>query len=67
MNSQNALTVTFEQQRLAVLVGLVSSAGSRLGDVTAMRAAAEMLDWLQAQADAAKSQPPVRDIDNKAA
>ena len=51
MNSHHALTVTLEQQRLAVLVGLISSAGSRLGDVAAMRAASEMLDWFQKQAE----------------
>lgn len=46
------ITIEFEVDRLKVLCGLVSLAGSKLGDQQVMMSAAEMLNWIQASVDA---------------
>jgi hypothetical protein len=46
------IKLELDEQRLRILCGLVSLAGSKLGDTATMLAAAEMLSWVQAQANA---------------
>lgn len=49
------ITIEFEVDRLKVLCGLVSLAGSKLGDQSVMMSSAEMLNWMQVQVDAAQA------------
>lgn len=48
----------FDEARLKVLSDIVVAAGSRLGDGRLMMAAAEMLQWINVQVDAARKQSP---------
>jgi len=48
-------TLEFDAKQLQAVVGLIAAAGSRLGDVNLMVAAADVLKLIQAQIDAAKA------------